>query len=515
MITDQISLSEIDAELFQLKRLLATTLSEKESYLRGNTLAAFVPNKGGQTEFFEHSNKFLRAVFSGNRFGKSTAGCVEDVSWLLGFRPFYPEGHPLRTLGIPDHGVKGLVIASTWEKVRDIFTREGDPTVDDRVGKIFQFLPAGTQFSTVHNQHGVVSQLDVESRVHGRVRRSTLVFDTVRSFLTNPLGKESSDWDFIHVDEPIPKNMWEAVSRGLIDRGGKAWWLMTPLTEPWMYYMATGMEAETPEKCFTYTGDTDENITLTEEAKDNFFGSLSEEALASRKAGKPTALSRMVISNFNEDRHVLKGTPGGWDNPLTPPSDYAIAIATDTHPQTPHATLMAAVSPSGDVFFYKERFEKGAISGTPGSICSWLKDQAEFPRCLYYLLEPGAWNEDQTTGRRFVDDFFEAGISPEKGSKKRSEIIVLLNDFFGRTDRKVYILEHCRVTLKEIRQWYFDKDDRPVDKEDHMMECMGRLLAHDNFKYYQPWVSSVFNSPSLFSNDGLGDGFGDPALMSI
>ena len=504
------TLDELDKELSGIQDVLLECLEEKETLLRSNELASFVPNPGGQATFFEQSNKYLRAVFSGNRFGKSTAGVVEDCCWLLGYRPFFPVGHPLRTLGIPKHGVKGLVIAATWDKVRDIFVREGDPAVDDRIGKFFTYLPAHTITARTRNQNSIVSSLEITSETEGKVRKSLLVFDTVSSFLTKPIGKESSDWDFIHLDEPCPEPLWEAISRGLIDRNGKSWWLMTPITEPWMYYRATEQVIKNPDKYWVYEGDTDENLTLGEEEKENFFGTLTEEAKAARKSGRPLALSRLVISNFNskpvaEGGRVIEGTPLGWKNPFTPPDQHMIAVAVDTHPQTPHATLKVSVSPLGEVFIYNERFVKGAINGEKkgdDSICGWLKEAPEFSQMRYLLLEPGAWNEDQTTGRRFVDSFFEAKLDPLKGSKKRAENNILFNDLFGRTDRKIYVLAHCRVFLKEIRQWYFNKDDKATDKNDHMMENFGRLLAHDNFQYYPPYdPNEIFDVPVMDSLD--------------
>jgi hypothetical protein len=36
-------------------------------------------------------------------------------------------------------------------------------------------------------------------------------------------GSESSDWDFLHIDEPCPRDMYVANARGLIDRGGSDW----------------------------------------------------------------------------------------------------------------------------------------------------------------------------------------------------------------------------------------------------------------------------------------------------
>ena len=52
--------------------------------------------------------------------------------------------------------------------------------------------------------------------------------------MANPMGLESSQWDWIHVDEPIPEAMWNAVSRGLMDTGGSAWFTCTPIAEQWI-----------------------------------------------------------------------------------------------------------------------------------------------------------------------------------------------------------------------------------------------------------------------------------------
>lgn len=476
-----------EEQLLQAKEQLRELLAKKERLLRSSQLKYFQPHPGGQTLFFEAHDAKIRACFSGNRFGKSTIGIVEDCCWLLGYRPFFPEGDPRRYAGIPEHGVKGLLIGANWEKLRDVFVREGDPAVDDRVGKIFHYLPVQMITKTVHNQHGVISQLEVTSEVKGRTRKSILVLYTVRSYLSDPLSAESSDWDFIHVDEPIPEDLWTAVSRGLMDRGGKSWWLLTPIEEPWMYFRADEQSKLEANRFWMYEGDTDENLSLTQESKDDYFSDLSEDEKAARKRGKPLAVSRTVISNFSYDKHVLKGTPHGWQNVFTPPSSYMVCIACDTHPQTPHATLKVAVSPKDEIFVYNERFEKGAISGE-NSICEWIKKSPEYDQLYYFLLEPGAWVEDQTTKRAYVDDFRAGGLDPQKGSKKRTENIVLMNQAFAQ--RKIYVLEHCRVFIREIQKWFYDKENKPKDKDDHMMENFLRLLAHDNFEYHEPYASS-------------------------
>ena len=226
-------------------------------------LEMFQPNPK-QYDFFVQADKRRRACFAGNRFGKSTLGVVEDCSWLLGERPFFPVGHPLRRLGIPDHGVKLMVIAEDWDKVREIFTEDAS---GDRLGKFFYYLPKSKVSNIKRTQTGVICQMTVTNEIDGRKRESLLVFETVKSFKNNSASMESGDYDAIHGDEPFPEEMWKALSRGLVDRNGAAWFLMTPLKFPWIYEQAVEGAVNDPDVWWWFDATMDDNPLLGEEAK--------------------------------------------------------------------------------------------------------------------------------------------------------------------------------------------------------------------------------------------------------
>jgi hypothetical protein len=63
---------------------------------------------------------------------------------------------------------------------------------------------------------------------------SVLYVDTVESFKHAQLSAESSYWDFIHFDEPCPRELFIAHKRGLVDRNGKFWFNCTPISEVWI-----------------------------------------------------------------------------------------------------------------------------------------------------------------------------------------------------------------------------------------------------------------------------------------
>jgi len=476
-------LAKLEIAIFtEQKRLLNYQISLEQHY-KENQLLYFQPNRK-QTWFFENADRKRRSGFCGNRFGKSTVGVVEDCCWLLGYRPFYPEGNPLRYLGIPDRGVKGLVIAEDWDKVKEIFTNYDDPD-SDRIGKFFEYLPKWCIEGTDKDAKGRIVGIRTKSEVHGRIRRSVVMFDTVQAFKKNPRAFESSDWDFIHCDEPLPKALWNAASRGLIDRGGSAWWLMTPLTELWMYtYMKKNAELD-PMNFWSFVADMADNPLNSPSEIALYLSQLDEDERKCREEGLPLAFGSLVYGKFSKDQ-VIKGAPPKWDSAVKPPPDWMIVYIIDTHPQTPHAVTFFAVSPNGYVHLYDELYQKGSLE----DLAKAIKFRTFNRRACYVLCEPAAFIEDQTTGLSYSDRLWELGIPVEKSTKEKTHGITLTKDFITSKGNEGEFLfrvhEHCGRFLFEIENYVFDKENKPIDKDDHMMECLYRGVYHDNFNYHNP-----------------------------
>src|SRR5690606_25880323 len=317
---------ELQRQILEAKQQLLVLQSQKEELLRTRKLWYFRPSPK-QLKFFEQAGKKRRAGFCGNRFGKSTLGVVEDVCWLIAYRPFFPEGHPLRTQGIPRHGVKGLVIGEDLDKIKEIFTNDENK---DRQGKFFDFLPEGW-YKTKKNEKGVIIQITVFSEVDGAPRESVVYFDTVQAYKKNPASFESSDWDFIHIDEPVMRSLWTAVSRGLIDRGGFSWWLLTPIKEPWMYNEIVYNAKEQPDLYWWFEATMDDNPTLSGEDKELYLQQLPEAEREARRTGKPLAHALLVYSDYDEDVHLVDGPPTTWKNFKPPFETSCVAWAIDTH----------------------------------------------------------------------------------------------------------------------------------------------------------------------------------------
>lgn len=469
------ALADIEKEILEAKKELIRLTAEREEQYRRRKLWYWTPSPK-QLTFFENCTKKRRAGFCGNRFGKSTLGVVEDICWLIGYRPFFPEGHPLRTAGIPRHGVKGLIVAEDWDKVKEIFTN--DDSIE-RQGKFLEFLPKDFIKKSHRNEKGIIDQITVVSEVDGAQRESIAYFDTVKSFKQAPASFESSDWDFVHIDEPVMKELWVAVSRGLIDRGGYSWWLFTPLKEVWMYNEMIENTKNKPEFYWWFEATMDDNPTLSAEDKELYLSQLPDDEKAARRAGKPLAYGRLVFHQYDTVYHEVDAVPS-WPHPDRPPEDHMVVYAIDTHPQTPHAVLFVAVDPQGNVDIYDEIWQKGLID----DIAQMVKARTTGLRVHYALCEPAAWNEDQGSGKTYADMFTEAGLDLIPASKRKEDAILQTQLLLGQRKRRVRVHKRCKRLRWEMFNHYFDKDNKPEDKNDHMIECLRRLVIHDGLVYY-------------------------------
>lgn len=468
-------------ELFKLQQ-------KKELELRTKKLWFFRPSPK-QLLFFENAGKKRRAGFCGNRFGKSTLGVVEDICWLLGFRPFFPEGHPLRYLGIPKHGVKGLVVAEDWDKVKEIFTNNES---SERQGKFIDFLPEGC-WTYKKNEKGIIVQITVQSTLDGLPRESVVYFDTVKSFKQSPAGFESSDWDFVHIDEPVMKELWVAVSRGLIDRGGCSWWLLTPIKEPWMYNEIKEDAKRQPDIYWWFEATMDDNPVLADEDKELYLSQLPEDERQARRDGTPLAHGRLVFGDYKEDYHMVEVPPKDWAG-YKPPFKDMVVYAIDTHPQTPHAVLFISVDKAGEIDIYDEIFEKCKIE----ELCKMIKQRLEGTRVQYGLAEPAAWNRDQGSGYCYADTFYENGLDVMPGSKQKDMAIMLTQQLFKQRTRSVRVHKKCVSLRRELIHHYFDKDNKPVDKDDHLIECLRRLVIHEGLQFYPAYLT---DKPLAFTTE--------------
>jgi len=502
-----------------LKRNYAAMLDRQVEMRRSFGLAFYEPHY--KQDLF-HRGGIYQARYgrTGNRFGKSIMGAAEDCSWALGYRPFYQrpfdivdgkgkvrrQHDPERDAelvysGIPQRNVKGLIIVTDWDKAEEVFTNRTD---GESRGKLFKLLPEDKIKDVITNQSGKICTIIVESIWGGM---SSIHLDTVKSFKSNRLGQESSDWDFLHIDEPCPKEMFDANARGLVDRSGSEWFTCTPLSEMWIndYFLPEGnikdefdapnvaaLEIKDDEgnveviKRWMITGSMHDNPTLTAGGKAKFISQLSEEDRETRVEGRPRALAGAIYREFDRDKHVYRAIPFGWTDYNKPPANYTIRLAIDTHPVNPHAVLFAATSPTGHVYFYNEIYAKEYIRYLCTQIYTVLNGRWPL-RCL---LELAAYNENPVDGITLADEFHRAQLPVEPAVKDLQGGIMMVKQMLMKEDSRgnkwFQFAPNLTETLREFDRYVWDeKTQKPIDKYDHMMECLYRLTL-TGLEYVDP-----------------------------
>jgi hypothetical protein len=406
-----------------------------------------------------------RAVFAGNRFGKSHLGCAEDIAWLRNERVWYAKDEPARTAGIPQHPTKGLVITTDWDKVDEIWTSERG----DKPGKVWRYMPSGFLKTKKRNHSGAIDTIEC-------MNGSLLRFDTVKSFMANPQGSESSDWDFIHVDEPCPEDMFNAVARGLMDRNGKDWFTLTALSEPWIVdrFHEAGFNSNVREAYWVCLGSTYDNPYLSKEAIAEYEATLNEDERQCRIHGIPLHLAGIVYKAFKPQTHVLHEPPIGWPAIDVPPDDATIYVRIDPHPQTPHAMLFCAVNQLDQRFYFTDVF----MHGTVPELVAELRRIVGGRQLGSVKIDPIAYIEDQNNpGTTMASQFWRLGVPVQKARKDLASGIIKVNDELARKPQAVWFCSTARRTLWEIQRYMWDPKgtNKPVDKDDHMMENLYRM----------------------------------------
>ncbi len=463
-------------------------LERQKQLMQQFGLLYYKPHKK-QIAFHENAHFRFRLARCGNRFGKSDMGVSEDIAFALGERPWYPKDHPMRYHGIPKRPTKGLVVAADDDKVDEIFTGDGRR---GHIGKIWKKIPRDLIIGVPkRSSSGTIVSLRIKS-LYGE---SVIDFDTRAAFKTNAMGAESSDYDWAHIDEPIEEAHWKAILRGLTDRAGQAWFTCTLIEQPWIndFFFADPKDAKSEffqvvdEQTgrhikWVMTGSIYDNPYLNQEAIDDFLNALTEEERACRISGIPMYMAGIIYKEFQYEKHVYTDTPKGWASMSDPPLDYTVHYAIDPHPRTPHAILFAAVGPpdaSGveTAYIFNERF----MTGDAKEVAEAVKPILHGRNVATRIMDPSAFVEDQRNKTVFADDLaFHGLFGLEKGPKDLERGIPAVKSEL-KIPGRIMVSANCRTFLWEIGRYAWADQrgvptNKPVDKNDHMMENFYRLV---------------------------------------
>lgn len=473
-------------EILLLRRELA--LRKREAELRRDNEIRFFGPHFKQNCFFGAAGYRRRYARTGNRFGKSEMGACEDVAFALGYRPWYAEGDPRRVLGIPTHCTKGLIVTIDWDKSEEIFTCQDDGA---NRGKLFKYIPKDAFVEATKNHSGAIDRIVVR---HISGENSVIHLDTVQSYKQSKKSQESSAWDWVHIDEPCPEQMWKAIARGLVDRNGKAWFTCTPIDEPWIdQKFVPDLEMQSKESTedvtsadhWMMTGTTRDNPYNSEDSIRMFESELTPEEIETRINGRPAAYAGVVCKEFNWNVHVWshEEPPPGWSSFSKPPPHFAIRYAIDYHPRKNNAVLFIATSDKDIHYVFEELWTPDLIHEMVGDI----KRICPSP-VVPSPVDPLASTPNKVTDLSFMEELQNLGLPVIPATKDPGNGIIGIRKLLkerqkGSAEPVIYFFKSCARTLFEIsRGWVWDEDtNKPKKQNDDMMENLYRLVLQGLF----------------------------------
>jgi phage terminase large subunit-like protein len=318
---------------------------------------------------------------------------------------------------------------------------------------------------------------------------------------------ESSTLGWAWFDEPPPLPIFKAtVAR--MRRGGVIFITATPLAgSSWMYdhiithrgddhgqrdYIHATVEAN----CQTHGV----RGILRHEDIMRMVGEYDEDDKQARVYGKFQHLTGMVFKQFNRRVHVIK--PFHISR-----RDFLVWEAIDPHPRNPDAVLWVAVDTKGRKFVVDELYTADYFNGawkpyrlTNAALVQRIRAKSEGFRIEERIGDPSMFNQDKhqddPAGMTLAAKLSELGLDYAPATKDRSTADKVVGDAlnFEKVGDEIvrapelYVFDTCVRTIWEIEHYQWEDwrgkaaerkspKERPMDKDDHEIECLGRILV--------------------------------------
>lgn len=408
---------------------------------------------------FHLSKANIRAIFGGNRSGKTTCGGEEFLFHVTGM---YPEWYP------EDMRFQGPVIGRI--ACKDFQKAAG--------GVIIPFLnewldPALIKKIT-RNPIGVPVKYELKNGSS---------FD----ILTYEQSTEQYEGWRGHIfwaDEPIPRDKWIATLRGLVDFRGRAWLTLTPLTQPWIY---DDIYNSNDPNVFVVTTDIRDNPHLSEDAIKDFEASLTPEEKEARIHGRFLHLTGLIYKEFNPSMHIIE--------PFQIPKHWTKYFCIDPHPRTPTACLWLAADPHGKLWIYDELW---LDSMNLEQIAHAIHAQEQSGVPLIRFIDPAMDKDNELAGgfntrkelMRYGIFTSRANTDPDLGRNRiKQALLPKFETTAGMEIPLLRVMRNCEQTIYEFTHYIWDEyrrgsDDldpkqRPKKKNDHFMDCLKYIMNAD------------------------------------
>jgi phage terminase large subunit-like protein len=226
-----------------------------------------------------------------------------------------------------------------------------------------------------------------------------------------------------------------------------------------------------------------------------------EDERQARVYGKFQHLIGLVYKKWNRDVHVIE--PFALD-----PREWCVYHSLDPHPRNPDAGLWIAVNSKGTKIVVDEYYENPDT--VPDMAYDLKKKHSIYRMETPFTGDPSMFIEDQHTQRCLATMLQDEGLTYIEASKaraaadKRIETALDYREVNGQIIKppELYVFSTCKRFIYEIEHWRwqewkgktgFDKNrkEQKVDKDDHTIECAGRILIQE--PQFRPYVPRTYS----------------------
>jgi len=321
---------------------------------------------------FHQCDKRIRAIFGGNRTGKTVAGAVEAVSRALGYNKYGKF-----------KASSGWVVSLTGDVQRKVAQAE-----------ILRWLPK-KEIQNIVIRHG--RKDDLEGSLIDEIRLKNGCFI---GFKTCEQGRESfqgTSLGWIWFDEEPPEDVFKECWMRVIDTRGYIWFTMTPLLGlTWVYTLIFLNENNNPNiEHFEF--EWSDNPWLSKEEIAELEMVMTEEEREARQFGRFTSLCGFAFPELRKDVHIKAAeiVPDWYKRYVS--IDYGLDSL---------AALWYWVDNHGNARVYRAVRKKNLIvSEAREEIIKFTGNE----QIEAYYAPPDLWNRRNDTGKSAAQIFYNDG----------------------------------------------------------------------------------------------------------
>lgn len=407
---------------------------------------------------FHSSTAKIRALFGGNRSGKTVGGATETVFRATGKHPFQRVPPP------PTH--YRVVAVDFKDGVEKIVKPE-----------IARWMPpSALQYGSWEESYD--KELNTLTLENG----STIEFMSYEQDTEKFAGTSRHG---IWYDEEPPRAIFVECQMRLIDTGGVSWMTMTPLEGMNWVYDEIYLRAQVDPSVEVWEVDITDNPHLNPVEIEAILSGLSQEEREARAHGKFVQIGGLIYKEFSE-RNIVR--------PFIPPKDWLWLASLDHGHNNPTAWGWFAIAPDGRIVLFDEWYKSGmVVSYHAQKVHEFNALHERVPD--YYVGDPSIRNVDPITGTSVLIEYINHGIPIVLGNNDvKAGIDLVKKHIIGIGDPPnnvptFYVTANCVNTIREHQRYRWakwtsrkaneekNKKEEPVKRDDHTCDMVRYAIA--------------------------------------